>query len=143
MSGKNDRMVAKLSRSEKHKKIVSDFFTLVMQGRQKEGIHYFSADCVQHNPYIRGGMNELFDSMAAAQKDAPKYPDPSFEVKTIIADGDMVAAHTVLLGSKSNPGRGGLRQVHLFRFGNDDRVIEYWDITQMVQHDMPNADRAF
>jgi predicted SnoaL-like aldol condensation-catalyzing enzyme len=125
------------------KKVVSDFFKLVVQGRQKEGLRFFSSDCVQHNPYIHGGMDALFESMSAAQKDAPKYPDPHFAVKSILADEDMVAAHTELLGSKSNPGAGGLRQVHLFRFGKGNKIVEYWDITQMVQPDMPNAASAF
>ncbi|MDG7008526.1 MAG: hypothetical protein JRN06_09845 [Nitrososphaerota archaeon] len=55
----------------------------------------------------------------------------------------MVAVHTELLGSGSNPGAGGLRQVHLFRFGRGDKIVEYWDITQMVMPDMPNAENTF
>jgi len=125
--------------TQKRKRIISDFFGLVMQGRQMEGLGYFSADCVQHNPYTEGGMKELFASMAAAQRGAPKYTDPSFEVKSIVADGDIVAAYTVMLASKSKPQEGGLRQVHLFRFGKGDRIVEYWDITQVLQPGMPNA----
>ena len=127
----------------KRKKIVRDFFDLVLQGRQKEGLSYLAPDCRQHNPYVVGGMEALFESMAAAQKEAPKHPDPSFEVKGIVAEGGMVAAHTELLSSKSNPGEGGLRQVHLFRFGPDDKIVEYWDVTQMVRPDMPNPANAF
>ncbi len=126
------------------KRIVRSFFNLVMQGRQKEGLRFFAPSCRQHNPYVSGGMEALFDSMAAAQREAPKYPDPYFEVKRVLCDGDVVAAHTELLASRSNPGAGGLRQVHLFRFGGKrDKVAEYWDITQMVQPDMPNAANAF
>lgn len=125
------------------KKIVRDFFKLVLQGRQKEGLRFFAADCRQHNPYVRGGMDALFDAMAAAQREEPKHPDPSFAVKSVIADGDVVAAHTEMLSSRSKPGEGGLRQVHLFRFGKDDRIVEYWDVTQVVQPDMPNAANAF
>lgn len=42
-----------------------------------------------------------------------------------MADEDMVAVHTELLDSKSRPGLGGLRQVHLFRF-EGDKIAEYW-----------------
>ncbi len=131
------------ARSQRRKKTVRAFFDLVMRGKQKDGLKLFAPDCRQHNPYVKGGMEALFDSMAAAQREAPKYPDPSFAVKAVIADGDMVAAHTEMLGSKSNPGKGGLRQVHLFRFGRNDKVVEYWDVTQSVQPDMPNAANAF
>ena len=129
--------------AQTRKKVVRDFFKLVVQGRQKEGLRFFAADCRQHNPYVRGGMEALFDAMAAVQREAPKHPDPSFAVKSVIADGDMVAAHTEMLSSRSKPGEGGLRQVHLFRFGKDDKIVEYWDVTQMVQPDMPNAANAF
>ncbi len=131
------------SSSEARKKVVQEFFELVMQGRQKEGVRFFAPDCIQHNPYTHGGMETLFDSMAEAQRQAPKYPDPGFVIKAVLSDGDMVAVHTELLGSKSSPGKGGLRQVHLFRFGRGNKIVEYWDITQMVQPDMPNAAGAF
>jgi len=128
--------------AQNRRKVVSDFFELVMQGRQNEGLGFFALDCRQHNPFIRGGMKELLDGMTSAQKEADKYPDPSFAVRSILVDGDLVAAHTEMLSSRSNPGEGGLRQVHLFRF-RGDKVIEYFDITQAIQPDMPNAANAF
>lgn len=130
-------------KSDNRKKIVRDFFDLVSQGRQNEGLGHFAPECRQHNPYVRGGMSALFESMAAAQNQAGDYPDPSFAVRNVIADGDMVAVHTELLASESKPRAGGLRQVHLFRFGPDDKIVEYWDVTQTVQPDMPNAANAF
>ena len=130
--------------SSRRKKIVREFFELVMQGRQKEGLRFFAANCRQHNPYFRGGMDALFKAMASVQqKEAPKYPDSHFAVKRVLADGDFVAAHTELLSSKSKPGEGGLRQVHLFRFNKSDKIVEYWDITQHVEPDLPNTANAF
>ena len=128
---------------QRRKRVARDFFKLLGQGRQKEGLRFFAADCKQHNPYVRGGMDALFDAMAAVQQEAPKHSDPYFAVKKILADGDMVAVHTELLSSKFNPGEGGLRQVHLFRFNKDNKIVEYWDVTQTVEPDMPNAASAF
>jgi predicted SnoaL-like aldol condensation-catalyzing enzyme len=89
-------------------------------------------------------MEVLLDSMASVQQEeGPKYPDSDFSIKHMLADGDMVAVHTELLSSKSDPGQGGLRQVHLFRFDEKNKIVEYWDITQMLQPDMPNAKGAF
>ncbi len=127
---------------EQNRKVVSDFFDLVSQGRQKETLAAFAPDCRQHNPYIAGGMEALFDGMAAAQKEMGDYPDPSFVVRSILADGDLVAGHTELLRNKSRPGDGGLRQVHLFRF-KGGKVVEYWDVTQTIMPEMPNAANAF
>jgi predicted SnoaL-like aldol condensation-catalyzing enzyme len=79
--------------------------------------------------------------MAAKDLDT-QNEEGEFTVKHVLADGDLVAAHTELLNSKSKPKKGGLRQVHLFRF-EGDKIVEYWDITQQVLLDMPNASGAF
>ena len=132
-----------LSAEGRRKKVVVDYFRLVGQGRMQEGLRYFSPDCRQHNPYIAGGMPALTDSMLSAFKEGgTQYADPYFEVKHVLAEGDVAAAYTVLLGSRTKPGEGGLRQVHLFRF-KGDKIVEYWDVTQMVTKDMPNAAGSF
>jgi predicted SnoaL-like aldol condensation-catalyzing enzyme len=126
-----------------NKTVVAEFFKLMGSGKFKEGLRSFAPDCVQHNPYVGGSMDALTDSMAAAQKEmGPKFPDAEFRVENILEDGDMVAVHTSLLSSRSKLGEGGLRQVHLFRF-RGDKIAEYWDVTQQVTPDMPNAAGAF
>ena len=81
--------------------------------------------------------------MIAASKDmGAQNSEPEFVVKNILADGDLVAAHTIFLNSKSKPSNGGLRQVHVFRF-KADKIVEYWDITQQILPNMPNASGAF
>lgn len=129
---------------QRRKEIVADFFRLIGEGKPKDGLKYFAKDCVQHNPYVHGGMDALLDSMAAVQKEqASKFAGSNISLKHVLEEGDVVAAHTQILFSRSNPGAGGLRQVHIFRFGNDDKVVEYWDVTQMIQPDMPHAANAF
>lgn len=129
-------------RTLQRKRLVRDFFSLVMQGRQMEALRYFSPNCVQHNPYVHGGMKELFESMSAVQRDT-KFSNSGFVIKSVLADGDMVVVHTELLANKAKPAEGGLRQAHLFRFGRGNKVVEYWDISQMVAPDMPNPAGAF
>jgi len=104
---------------------------------------FFAPDCKTHNPFVVGGMDALTDAMIAASKNiTAQSSQPEFVIKHLLADGDLVAAHTQLLNSKSNPGEGGLRQIHLFRFGAD-KIVEYWDITQQILPSMPNARGAF
>jgi predicted SnoaL-like aldol condensation-catalyzing enzyme len=126
-----------------NKTVVTELFKLMGAGKFKEGLRFFATDCVQHNPYVGGSMDALTDSMAAAMKEmVPKFPDAEFKVEHMIENADMVAVHTNLLNSKSKLGEGGLRQVHLFRF-RGDKIVEYWDVTQQVTPDMPNAAGAF
>ena len=66
--------------------------------------------------------------------------DFKLTIRLVLADGDLVAVHTQL--ASSNPSEGGLRQVHLFRF-RGDKIVEYWDITQVVPENAPNVAGAF
>src|ERR1700688_3619649 len=40
------------NKAEDRKKIASEFFGLLMQGKVKDGLRFFAPDCKQHNPYI-------------------------------------------------------------------------------------------
>ena len=125
------------------KNIVNEYFRLIGTGMFREGLSFFAPDCKTHNPFVVGGMDAVTDAMIAASKNiTAQSSQPEFVIKHLLADGDLVAAHTQLLNSKSNPGEGGLRQIHLFRFGAD-KIVEYWDITQQILPSMPNARGAF
>jgi predicted SnoaL-like aldol condensation-catalyzing enzyme len=125
------------------KDVVLEYFKLVVEGKFKEGLRFFAPDCKTHNPYVAGDMEVLTDAMIAANNEgSAKYPEAEFAVKHVLADGDFVAAHTQLLSNKSKPNEGGLRQVHLFRF-EGNKIVEYWDVTQQVAPNMPNAGGAF
>lgn len=128
---------------KRRKEIAGEYLRLVSQGRPEDGLRFFSSRCKQHNPFTHGGMKELTEAQLAAAKGlGGDFPEPSFTVKSILSDGEMVAVHTELLGNRSKPADGGLRQVHLFRF-DGEKIVEYWDVTQRVTKDMPNAGGAF
>lgn len=125
------------------KNTVRKYFKLIGSGKFKEGLSLFAPGCKTHNPYISGDMVALTNAMMTVNKEeGSKYPEAEFVVKHVLADGDLVAAHTQLLNNKSKPGEGGLRQVHVFRF-KGDKIVEYWDISQQVLQNMPNAGGAF
>jgi len=125
------------------KKIIEEYFKLVDSGKFKEGLRFFAPDCKTHNPFTSGSIEKLVDSQIAASKGLNTLNmEPAFLVKNVLVDGDIVAAHTEFLNSKSKPSDGGLRQVHLFRF-KGDKIVEYWDITQTILPSMPNAAGAF
>ncbi len=128
------------------KDIAVEFLRLVGAGKPKEGLRFFAPDCKTHNPYTAGGMDALTDAMIAVQKQGSdgilEGSKAAFKlvIRQVLADGDLVAVHTQISGSK--PSQGGLRQIHLFRFSGD-KIVEYWDITQMVPENAPNAAGAF
>ncbi len=90
-------------------------------------------------------MDALTDAMIAVQKKTAQgiirgsSADFKLIIRQVLADDDLVAVHTQV--SSSKPIEGGLRQVHLLRF-NGDKIVEYWDITQIVPENAPNAAKA-
>ena len=141
-----------------HKEIAVEFLSLAGSGRPKDGLRFFAPECKTHNPYVLGGMDALTDAMIAVQKQGAEgilkgsKADFKFIIRQVLADGDLVAVHTQI--SSSKPSEGGLRQVHLFRFNgglrqvhlfrfNGDKIVEYWDISQQVPKNAPNAAGAF
>jgi predicted SnoaL-like aldol condensation-catalyzing enzyme len=128
---------------QEHKNIALSFFKLVEKGKFKEGLQYFSPNCITHNPYFSGTISNLVDAMIEANKQGMnEFPKAAFSVKQVLADGDYVAVYTQLLNNSLVPLEGGLRQVHLLRF-EDDKIVEYWDVTQEILPTMPNAAGSF
>ena len=131
------------ARAAQRRAIAKEYFRLIGEGKFEDGLKFFARGCRTHNPYIAGDMVALTKGMAAASAEmTPQYSDPVFTVEHVLVDGDFVAVHTGMLGSRSKPGEGGLRQVHLFRF-QGLKIVDYWDITQTVTRDQPNAAGAF
>jgi len=139
-------MIPENDANKNHKEIAVEFLSLVASGKPKDGLRFFDPDCKTHNPYTLGGMNELTDAMIAVQKQGAQgimkgsKADFKLVIRQVLADEDVVAVHTQV--SSSNPSDGGLRQVHLFRFSGD-KIVEYWDVTQFIVENAPNAAGAF
>lgn len=137
------KTTGKRSEATNRRAIAEEYFRLIGQGQFEEGLKFFAPECRTHNPFFAGDMVGLTKAMrSASEETAPQFSDPAFTVEHVLVDGDLVAVHTHMLGSRTTPGVGGLRQIHLFRF-RGDKIVEYWDITQQVTPDLPNAAGAF
>jgi len=126
---------------KKEKDIALEFFKFVTAGKPKEARHLFAPKCVHHNPFTPEGMDALLDSMAKVQQSSQMArSDTQFLIKHVLTDGNLVAVHTIL-ESKSDATKG-LRQIHLFRF-RGDKIIEYWDVTQVAPANAPYIQRMY
>ena len=88
--------------SMNRKEILSDLFRLISEGKPKEGLKYFSDNCVQHNPYVKGRMDKLFDAMAVVQKErSENFAKTNILLRHMLEQGDIMAVHTQILYSES------------------------------------------
>jgi predicted SnoaL-like aldol condensation-catalyzing enzyme len=95
-----------LRKEAEHKRITLEFFSLVAQGKFRDGLRFFSPDCKTHNPYVAGSMETLVSAMEQANKEGTvKYPNAQFKVVHTLTDGDLIAVHTTVKRQKQS-GRG-------------------------------------
>ena len=114
-----------------------DFLRLVIAGRIDEAYRtHVDMSGKHHNPHFAAGMPALRQAMI---DNHAQFPDKRIETKRVIADGDLVATHSLV---SLNPGNMNIVAVHIFRF-RGDRIVELWDVTQELKADSPNADGTF
>jgi predicted SnoaL-like aldol condensation-catalyzing enzyme len=123
--------------TKSRKEITVKFLELVVAGRIDEAYErHVDMTGRHHNAYFPAGVPALKQAMI---ENHARFPDKRIAVKHIIAEGDMVAAHSHVT---LNPGDKNVAVVHLFRF-QKDRIVELWDIGQPIDPDSPNRDGMF
>jgi predicted SnoaL-like aldol condensation-catalyzing enzyme len=119
------------------KKTVLDFFELAfVQGKPEEAAATLMGDYKQHNPDVADGK-EAFVAAITGMWGA--YPDFSFDVKRVIAEGDHVVIHGHVRFSKEDR---GMSVADIYRVA-DGKVVEHWDIIQPVPETPANSNTMF
>jgi predicted SnoaL-like aldol condensation-catalyzing enzyme len=130
---KEGQTTGKLSKKER----AVSFLQQVASGNVREAFEsHASSGFYHHNPYFRGDAASL---MKAMEENASENPDKIFEVKHAIEEGDIVAVHSHV---KQHPGDLGAVVVHVLRF-QEDRIVEAWDVGQLIPEDSPNENGVF
>ena len=93
---------------------------------------YVAASFRHHNAYFRGDASSL---AAGMERNAAENPDKTFQVQRTIAEGDLVAVHSRM---RLAPGVQDIAVVHIFRFDEENRIVELWDVGQPVPAHSPN-----
>ena len=98
---------------------------------------YVAPDYVQHNPGIADGR----EAAVAALTPLFARTDHSFQIERILVDGDMAAIH-VRVTSPTPAGTHGASVVDLYRLSGG-RIVEHWDVIQLVPDKAANAHPMF
>jgi predicted SnoaL-like aldol condensation-catalyzing enzyme len=111
---------------EINKQNAIDFYRMAYLGRPKEAVEkYLGEEYIQHNPDVANGTQGFIDYFDRMQRE---YPDKSIEFVRSIAEGDLVALHTL----QTWPGNDQYVTMDFFRFDQNGKICEHWDSIQQV-----------
>jgi predicted SnoaL-like aldol condensation-catalyzing enzyme len=120
-----------------NKRLVLAFYAQIIGRKDFEaGRKYMGATYRQHSPYAKDG----YEGLAAFVKFfRENFPNHRYEVKKVIAEGDMVVLHLHGMGGM-NP--SGEQVVDFFRV-KDGKVVEHWDVIQAIPEKSDNPNGVF
>lgn len=124
--------------TERNKRNAQAFYEMMFnQCQPRAAIERYAGDeYIQHNPEVADGK-EAF--IAYFERMADEYPGKSVQFKRAVAEGDLVVLHC----HQRWPDNLEYAGIDIFRCDVQGKVVEHWDVLQMIPASSNNANSMF
>ena len=123
---------------QRNKNNAKAFYDLMFnQCQPREAIEEYVGDVyIQHNPEVADGKDAFinyFEQMAS------KFPGKKVEFKRAVAEDNLVVLHC----HQTWPNDHDYAGIDIFRFDENGKIVEHWDVLQIVPDKSANNNSMF
>lgn len=123
-----------MQNQENNKQSAMAFYDLMFNQNQPEKAvkKYVGDSYRQHNPHVEDGKEGFISYFKRMQEE---YPGKKVHFKRVLADGDKVVLHCHQVW----PGHLEYVGIDIFRFDDNGKIVEHWDVLQEIPDKMAHG----